>query len=379
MAVRATSPSPRVDKPVMRIGVDARSLIQREVRGEGKTLLRLYREIRRLRPEWAVRMYGERGAPEQLAKEFNVRSRSVPGHRFNIWERLFLPLMAARDRIKLLHCSSGTAPPAAPCPFVITVHDIVPLVIDDGQTADQSRRFEAALRSGLRRAAAVIAVSESTKRDLVSYFGTPADRITVIHWGADAEQLSQGPRSPVATGEAKVLAFGGDAPRKNTAGVLRTFARLKERAPSARLVLVGLSGARKREEFESLSRQLGIADRVQFEGYVTEERLQDMYRQATVLFYPSLYEGFGMPLVEAMAHGLPVVASNRTSIPEVVGTAGVLVDPTDENAMAGALATVLADPDRLRELRARSRNRVSELTWESCARKTIGVFERVVL
>jgi glycosyltransferase involved in cell wall biosynthesis len=362
----------------MLIGVDARSLLQQEVRGEGKTLLRLYQALERLRPDWRVRLYGESvPAALPLGDAFTVRTRELPGFRWNTWERIALPLMAALDRVDLLHCSSSSAPPIVGRPFVVTVHDIIPLVFDDGQSRAYADRFANSLERALRRADAVIAVSESTRRDLVARFGISRRRVEVIHWGADtvapAAEAPAGPRD-----DSLVLAFGGDAPRKNTAGVLGAFAVASRRVPAARLALVGLSGARKRAEFEVLAARLGIAGRVRFEGYVSDADLQALYGRAAVLFYPSLYEGFGMPVVEAMASGTPVVASNASSLPEVVGDAGVLVDPRDEQAMGEALARVLAN-ERLRaDLGERGRARARSLTWDECARRTAAVFERAL-
>jgi len=360
------------------IGVDARSLLQKEVRGEGKTLLRLYQELARLRPDWRVRLYGEAPPRSQpLAGAFAVRTWEIPGHRWNTWERVALPLMAARDRVDLLHCSSSTAPPFVGRPFVVTVHDIIPLLFDDGQSVAHSRRFERSLRSALRRADAVIAASASTRRDLVGYFGIGPERIEVIHWGAETVAAPSKRGAPESDG-LLVLAFGGDAPRKNTSGLLAAFAIACKQAPAARLMMVGLSRAVKRAEFEALASRLGIADRVSFGGFVNDADLDRLYQRASVLFYPSLYEGFGMPILEAMSHGLPVVASNVTSIPEVVGEAGVLVDPRDEQGMGEALGRVLADPALRASLRARGLDRAGSLSWEKCARKTAEVFERVL-
>lgn len=363
----------------MLIGVDARSLLQPHPRGEGKTLLRLYQELKRIRPDWRVKLYGERPAPAEVPRLFDVRSRSVPGFRWNTWERFALPAFAALDRVDLLHCSSSSAPPVVGRPFVLTVHDIIPLMFDDGQSAEQARRFEETLLSALRRANAVIAVSDHTKRDLVGRFGIDAARVHVIHWGTEALVTeSELPPPSAVGGEQFILAFGGDAPRKNTERALRAFALAAERAPGARLALVGLAGARTRDDLERLAASLGVAGRVDFHGYVSEADLSGLYRRASLLFYPSLYEGFGMPIVEAMAHGMPIVTSNTTSIPEVIGGAGVLVDPTDVNGMAATVAEVLADP-RLRDgLRQRALQRAREFSWEVCARKTAEVFERAL-
>lgn len=363
--------------PNVLIGVDARSLLQEEVRGEGKTLLRLYQSLALVRPEWRARLYGERHGPPYVHTHFDIRVQAIPGFRWNSWERLLLPLLAARDSVDLLHCSSSSAPPIVGRPFVITVHDIIPLVFDDGQSPEQSRRFEISLRSALRRADAVIAVSESTKRDLVAFFGIQPSRICVIHWGADL------PTNIIATGRSDrdpnlVLAFGGDAPRKNTRGLLVAFAAASRSVPSSRLVLVGLSGAKKRFEYQLLAQRLAIQDRVSFEGFVSDDDLTRLYRRATVLLYPSLYEGFGMPIVEAMAEGLPVVASNRASIPEVLAGAGLLADPADEEAMGAALAQVLLDPLLGHHHSTLGIARARQLTWERCATLTADVFERVL-
>jgi glycosyltransferase involved in cell wall biosynthesis len=357
------------------IGVDARSLLQPEVRGEGNTLLRLYQELKAIRPAWRAYLYGEKACSDYIASQFEIRRRSVPGFRWNSWERLALPALAWRDGVDLLHCSSSSAPPLVGRPFIVTVHDIIPLVIDDGQTAQQSQRFERSLRSALRRASAVIAVSESTKRDLTSFFGISRDRIDVIHWGTDVW-----PHPPAMADRDSnlVLAFGGGARRKNTRVVLIAFAEASKLVPSSRLVLVGLSGAKERLEFMQLADDLRITDRVEFTGYIDQKALTALYGRAAVLLYPSLYEGFGMPIVEAMAAGLPVIASARTSIPEVVDGAGELVTPDDHAAVGNALARVLMHAPLREDLATRGIARARQLTWERTAMLTAAVFERVM-
>jgi glycosyltransferase involved in cell wall biosynthesis len=360
----------------MKIGVDARSLLQREVRGEGRTLQRLYRELSRQQPSWQVTMYGERDPTAEIANEFRCRSMSIPGSRFNSWEQLAFPLAAALATEDLLHCASSSAPTLVPCPFVLTVHDIIPIVFDDGQTDAQRLRFETSLGRALRRAAGIISVSHHTKADLVRHFNVPERRITVIHWGTDIKGEAHASQVPLGrpADQSTVLAYGGSAPRKNTSRLMQAFGLCARHNRRARLVVVGVSAAETRLALAAAAEDIGIGDRVNLLGFVSDDELNATLAEASVVFYPSLYEGFGMPLVEAMGAGVPIVASDRTSIPEVVGDAGMLIDPTDVHAMADALSAVLDNPSLRAELSERSRARARQFSWATCAESTSNVF-----
>lgn len=355
------------------IGVDARSLLATSRRGEGRTLLRLYEEIGRLRPDWRFVLYGQSGHRDAIASIPRARASvfDMPGFRFNLWENLGLPWRTARDRVALLHASSSGAPAWSRVPIVMTVHDVIPLVFDDGQDSPAVERFRKQLRYGLSLARSIVAVSEHTKRDLTRLFGTSAERVVVIPWGVDPAP----PVEAAPTAHPYFLMFGGDAKRKNTLETVRAFLRVAQRLPRHRLSVIGLSPGRVREQVVADVVAAGMGERVDVHDYMPDADVEGLLMHATGLLYLSRYEGFGLPVLEAMSHGIPVVAANRTSLPEVAGSAALLVDPDRPEEVDAAVIRLAEDRDLREELARRSRSRAAQFTWESTARATIRVFE----
>jgi glycosyltransferase involved in cell wall biosynthesis len=281
------------------------------------------------------------------------------------------------DRVDLLHCASSGAPAWGITPTVMTVHDIVPLVFDDGLPPGAVSAFRRQLQHGIRRAARIIAVSSHTKIDLCRVFDLDPARVVVIPWGVDPAPESGGTGRTELSAEPYVMAFGGEARRKNSLGIIKAFLRAVPRLPEVRLVFVGMGPGAVRDAVAEEVRAAGADARVQILGYVSEEELESLYERATCLLYLSKYEGFGLPLLEALSRGLPILAANRTSIPEVVGDAAVLVDPDDLGAVADALVEICRTPSLRQGLRIRGPARARQYSWRRTAEQTIGVFEAV--
>lgn len=367
-----------MSKPTMRIAVDASSLLTRHPRGEGKSLLRLYEEIARIRPGWSFVFFGTQeteasaSAIRERIPRCQIRTFELPGFRWNSWENLGLPIAAWRAGADLLHCASSGSPLWSPLPVVMTVHDVIPLIMDDGMDARTVRLFRTRLQAGMRLARRVIAVSENTRRDLIRVMGANPDKIEVAHWGADA--VSETYQERPATGT--ILGFGGGgAVRKNTPALVRMFAKVAAGDPAARLVILGATDTRQKATLKELIGQLRLEGRVSLLGYVPDEELDRLYREAACLVYISLYEGFGLPPLEVMVHGMPVVASDRSSIPEVVGDAGILVDPEDTDAIANAVLHLLHDQAFRRQLSEKAWQRAREFSWRTTAEKTVSILE----
>ncbi len=234
----------------------------------------------------------------------------------------------------------------------------------------------------LRNYQHLITVSESTKQDLIRLFRVPADKITVTHHGADGEfrpledteacsRLVQKYRLPTPF----LLFLGTLEPRKNLTTLVKALAPLKEKIPHT-LVLVGQKGWLWEEIFQTVE-QLGLQDRVLWTGYIPDEDRVLFYNAAEFLVYPSWYEGFGMPLLEALQSGCPVIASRVSALPEVVGDAGLLVDPGDVAGLSQAMLRVATDPGLRETLREAGLARARRFSWEESARKTLEVFEVV--
>ena len=273
-------------------------------------------------------------------------------------------------------------------PYVITVHDLiryfdfqngnVPLI----HRPNARDRFYLGLDySGIRTAAAVIAISEVTKRDLVRHLEIPEEKIAVVYQGVDHSVFR--PVDKRMFDFRYVLYVGTEQPRKNVPTLLEAFARVKAdpRFSDVKLVKVGRPGGsegRFRERTLAALAALELDDDVVFAGRVPEEHLPAFYSGAECLVLASLYEGFGLTPVEAMACGCPAIVSNVSALPEVTGGAALLVDPKDCAALASAIETVLSDPPTRKELRERGLERAREFSWERTAQETMRVYERVL-
>jgi glycosyltransferase involved in cell wall biosynthesis len=276
--------------------------------------------------------------------------RAVAAYRDTVWYPLVLPRLARRARLDVLHCPTFRAPLAPPvCPLVVTVHDLA--VLRHPETFNQwTRRYSRLCVPRVARAARlVIAVSEHTKRELVELLRTPEEKIRVVPNGV-AEVF--GPDGPAESGE-YVLAVGTLEPRKNLARLAEATRRL-----GVELRVAGAPGW-GRVEVEG--------DGVRSLGRVSDEELARLYRGARCLAYPSLYEGFGIPIVEAMASGTPVVTSRGGATEEVAGGAAVLVDPLDSASIAAGIEEAVA---RREELVTAGIARAREFNWAETARRT---------
>lgn len=373
----------------VRIAVDARSALCAEPRGEGKSLQRLYWEIAKARPEWQILLYGQgRAIPAALRKW----PRSVSAHwfdprgsRWDAWQNLGIPMQNVRRRPSLTHCTSSAWPLLLRGRGVMTVHDVIPAIYEQDQSPRSRELFCRDLKRGLERAAHVIAVSENTKRDLQKLFSVDPEKISVIHWGVDAP-LAQTKKSESELQQLHRLAgdgeyafmLGGGAWRKNTETVVRAFAASRCARSALRFVIGGVGTGPARERIRTEISRLDMNDRIVLLPYVSEPELELLYRGAQMFIYASLYEGFGLPALEAMRFGVPVIASSTSSVPEVVGEAAELVDPQDPGEISAAIDKLHYDLKRRHELGTASLERVQRFPWEDTAHKTISVFERVL-
>ncbi len=265
---------------------------------------------------------------------------------------------------------------------VLTVHDLIFERFPQHHTLTNRLYLKWAMPLFVRRADAVIAVSHSTKQDLVELYGTPPAKIHVIHEGIDDRFAPIGPpgihrvKSKYSPDRPYLLMVGTLEPRKNHAAALTLLARLKAEEFPHRLIIVGGKGWL----FEPIKRQvddLGLTDDVVFAGFVGDDELPALYTGADCVVMPSLYEGFGFPVLEAMACGVPVVCSNVSSLPEVAGDAAFLVAPTDGDALHAAVRRVLTEPDLARSLAANGQRQAANFRWERCAAETAALYQEV--
>jgi glycosyltransferase involved in cell wall biosynthesis len=288
-----------------------------------------------------------------------------------------------RRPVDLLHVQF-TAPPFAPCPVVVTVHDLSFEHLPQTFKRRSWMQLRLTVRRTARMAAHIITPSEYSRLDLIKTYGIAPERISVTleaaapHFKpANKEELER-MRARYGIDDEYILAVGSIQPRKNLIRLIRAYADLRRRRTQAKLpqlVLVGkrawLYGPTLRAIEES-----GIGDRIKLTGYVSEADLPALYTGANCFVYPSYFEGFGLPPLEAMQCGTPVITGDRTSLPEVVGDAGLMVNPFDENAIASALARIIDDAPLRAELREKGLKRAAMFSWQETARMTLKAYER---
>jgi glycosyltransferase involved in cell wall biosynthesis len=307
-----------------------------------------------------------------------VRQRRLltpPHHR---WEQALLPFELATERLDLLHGPDFTVPARRRCPAVVTVHDLAFLRYPETQTADSRRHYSQVARV-VTHVERVIVDSACTAADVEALLGVPPARIRVVHLAPtpvptpDTAQVAA-VRARHALDGPFLLYVGTLEPRKNLGTLLRAFARLGPAEP-ARLVLAGPRGWLDEPIVAEAAR---LGERVRLLGPVPAADLPALYAAATAFVYPSLYEGFGLPPLEAMAAGTPVIAAKASCLPEVLDDAALFVPPEDEVGLSEALRAVLADPALRAALRARGLAQAATFSWERTAAATLAVYHEVV-
>ena len=304
------------------------------------------------------------------------------------WEQVGLLQAARKERVDLLHCPYFAAPLARVYPTVVTIHDVIPLVLAEYRRRETSRAYTGLVSFTSKQADAIIAVSECSRRDIVHTLGIPADKISVIgnavhpgYYPITDSWLLSAVRERYNVDRKYILYFGGFDLRKNVQRIIRAYAALPAQLRAEhQLVIAGrlhMLGHPLYPDPRPLVRELDLGDRIIFTGQIREQDKAPLYSGATVFVFPSLYEGFGMPVLEAMACGAPVVASRLSALPEVVDDAGVLVDPYSEPAISEAIGELLTDPRKRAELGSRARERSRNFSWRQVAEQTVQVYERV--
>jgi glycosyltransferase involved in cell wall biosynthesis len=292
---------------------------------------------------------------------------------------LVAPALLARDGIDVVHAPVNVSPHFAKRPTVVTVHDLAFRLYPEQYPGLKRRYLDALTRRSVEQADQVIAVSENTRADLLRFYRVNPERVRVIPNGVDpllrpvddAEVLARF-RARHQLPDEFILALSTLQPRKNLIALFRAWARL-DASTRLPLVVAGARGWKVDPIFEEV-RALGIADQVRFTGYAAGDELALWYSAATLFVYPSLYEGFGLPLLEAMACGTPVVSSNASSLPEVAGDAALLIDPRDVDGLATAIDRLAHDPMLRTDLAKRGIERARQFSWMRTARETVEVY-----
>jgi glycosyltransferase involved in cell wall biosynthesis len=310
------------------------------------------------------------------------------GNLAKLWfEQIAFANACRRTHVDLAHVPYFASPFFPPTRTVVTIHDLIPLLLPAYRGSLLVRAYMRLAAASARRADAVIADSECSRRDIVQHLRIDAARVRVVYLAADARYRpiddTRAVRDKYALPANYLLYLGGFDQRKNVRVLIEAFARVPElHARGYRLVVAGVRLGADSEFFPSpqrLARQVGLPDEtIQSIGWVDEDDKPALYSGAAAFLFPSWYEGFGLPPLEAMACGAPVISSNASSLPEVVGDAAIQVDPGDPNAWADAIRTVLTDKARRAAMCARGIAQSKKFSWDRAADETLAVYRWVV-
>ena len=298
-----------------------------------------------------------------------------------LWEQTGLPVNIAARRLDVFHTPIGAVPLLSTAPTVVTVHDIAFLKHPDQLPASRRTWLIGATRMSARRASKIITVSQATANDLQEWLGIPDDRIQAIPLAISGKvERVEGKSLEVFRmkwniDRPYILAVGTLEPRKNLPTLLRAFARIKDDVDH-QLVLVGPEGWLT-GELKNTLQELNLGDRVRLTGFISDEELGGWYSGADLFVFPSYYEGFGLPAIEAMRCGAPVLASDNSAFPEVVGDAGVLIPADDTDLWADSMRDLLRDDTRRLHLRDLGFARAEAFSWDRTARETYNIYKEV--
>lgn len=367
-----------------RVMVDARMLVGR-FSGVARFVTRLIDELSKLEDLEIVALCGcevftpwaDRGDIEVVTSSFGRRDRTAVRRLW--WEERNLRGLIRRARVDLFHATWNTGVPGfCPVPAVLTIHDLIPWSDPKAHftTVFQRWSYRRAMRRSVRRASSITTVSDYVRRQVVTALNVEPWKVATVCNGVDMPSPDSARASPSSTPYA--LYVGGHEPRKNVAGVLRAMQRYRERfGDGLELRLTGHPASLSADATD-VYRRLRDKPRVRFLGDIDDAELARHYSHARVLLMLSHDEGFGLPVLEAMAHGCPVVAASNASLPEVVGDAGLLVDADNPNAVCEAVRLLAEPSDRREEFIKRGRSRARAFGWDATAGRMREIYERVV-
>ena len=375
----------------LHVALDARTATD-HFPGIGRYVVNLAHALARIAPGLPISLlYGPSANPTRLSLPALPRL-DCSASPFSLRQQWVVPGQLRRARAALYHSPYYLMPYRPGVPTIVTVYDLIPLVHPQYFSAAQRLIYRLAHLLALQTADIILAISQATKADLIRYCHLSPERVVVTPLAADAHFTPQSPESIASVRQRYalpgnyVLYFGSNKPHKNLVRLVEAFG--KSQIGNRKLVLSYVEGSEialviaghwdaRYPQAKAMVERLALADRVVFLGPVPEEDLPALYSGATLFVFPSLYEGFGLPVLEAMACGAPVICSNTSSLPEVVEDAALMVNSLDTEELATAMSRVLADETLRQEMRQKGLAQAARFSWERTARETLAVYRQV--
>lgn len=369
----------------MRVAIDARKLHDF---GIGTYIRNLVRHLARLdrESEYVLLVQAQDlGIGAELGRNFRTVLESAPN--YSVSEQVRIPWVLRRERPDVFHAPHYVLPFGVRCRSVVTIHDCIHLMFPQYLPSRMALTYaRSAMGHAARRSSRILTVSEASKRDILRFFSVDPDKVEVVYnaieerfWDRPDDGEVSRVRERYQLTSRFVLYVGNIKPHKNLVRLIEAFDQVRRRGfDDLKLLIIG-DEISKLPALRRAVHSLKLHKDVRFLGYVRDDTLAVLYRLAAVFAFPSLYEGFGLPALEAMASGTPVVTSNVSSLPEVAGGAAVLVDPYDVGAIADGLASVLGNPALAADLSRRGLVRARDFSWERSVARTLDIYRQVAV
>jgi len=376
----------------MKIGIESTPLLWGKKTGIGWYAYHLLKNIKKIDKEnfytlycCSVKQYSKKFnlKDEFKSSNFNVSIKFFPNRIYNYTVQIFLPVELFYGRFDIIHTLHPFSPIKIKSKYVATIHDLTPLISNDWFSELHSKKFKFIITKTIKRADKIIADSISTKNDIIKFFNYSEENIEVVYLAADdiyrpIEDKEEIEKIKKKYGISKnyILFVGTIEPRKNLVRLLSVFERFKNKFNDYQLVIVGQTGWMTEKFFEKLKNlPENVKKDIILTGYIPVEDMIFLYNGCALFIYPSLYEGFGLPVLEAMSCGVPVVTSNISSLPEVGSDACIYVDPYNEEEIIYTVEKVLTDESLRKKMKEKGLERAKLFRWEKTAKKTIDVYK----
>jgi len=369
----------------LKVGIDIRELERGKATGIGQYLKDFLKVGAKHRHDWTFILFGNQNTAIDLEAS-NIQKIFFPEYFTVLWDQVQLPYYLSKEKIDIFLTPYFKAPLISSCKLVVIINDLIPILSQEYKSLERfcnRMYFRSLTHASTLRANKIITISNHSKIDILKNFKTPENKVEVIYLSVDGNyrplnnnidqvQIKYGIQKKY------ILYFGNFNPHKNVKTLLKAYKDLPSEIKDEYQLVLGGRKDSYCNELEDLARQLEIENHVIFTGFIMEEDLPNIYSAASLFAFPSLYEGFGLPPLEAMACGTPVIASNATSLPEVVGDAGILIDPTNIPEFTKTILTVLFDKELRIKLREKGLLRAKRFSVHKTASDILDLLERAV-